>query len=221
MEDTNETISRQLDYIARLEAESPEGRLGVWPTLFHTPRTVGSPKLDSHLLGLTARPHARGKALDAFTGSGAVAAWYADQVESVSIWDINSHALKFAAEKLKKICKIVQPLQDEQLVRSFGEYHTITANPPYTSRSATTNSERVCFDPNHTGTKSFIYILPELLASDGKAFLSWVSYADFDLLETWINQAGELEWEIASTIREPAAEPSGNMTEFRVYQVSR
>lgn len=213
--------SRQIRYVSRLEAEESEGRKGFWPKEIFTSRTVGTPKIDSHLLGLVARSYARGAALDLFTGSGVVAAWYGDIVESVHCTDLNPAAINEAEARLSQMQGVYSFELVDGLPETIKPYDLITANPPYSGDHTSNFSEMVCNDPGHRSLIETVSKLHKYLSTTGKALISWADYESFDFLEGILEENRNLDFEVISSIRDPATPSSEEYFEYRIYMLTR
>ena len=212
--------NRQTSYLRRLQAGDPATRRALWPCAVVTPVLVAVPKIDSHLVGLTARSFAHGKALDLFSGSGVVAAWLDGMVDSVHCCDISNNALDCARVYLATMSFRSTFERADVFPAQVKKYDVVTANPPYSNKEPKSEADRICYDPEHTAVRKLIERLDRFLSDDGCAFISWPSFESFWKFEDFVALNGSLESCIVAEIVE-SHKSSERSVVYRVYKISK
>jgi len=215
----NDPTSRQIAYLERLSSDDASMRLGFWPNEISTPLGVATPKADSHLLGITARPFARGDALDLFSGSGIVASWLVGKAERMCCCDLSQNALSYAEANLARSFKAFESKQGDVFPSGTDmQYNIITANPPYSDRSIDTGYSEVCFDPGNIATRKLLANIHRYLSNEGVALVSWANFASFQKFEGWARENEKICANVQSNMIEPP-DNSGDAIEYRVYRI--
>lgn len=162
---------------------------------------VAHPKIDSDLLALVAARLARGSVLETCAGSGAVGLSIASQATTLTLVDVSRPAVACAAANTTRLGFQNRTLiiEADLFPPHFEPYDLIIANPPYTSRSAITDVERIVWDEGHKLILRLLEALPTALAQGGRACITWPDFEDFALFESWCSTR-RLEFVVAASV---------------------
>lgn len=209
-------IDRQRAYLDRLVDGAGNAPV-LWPGWRTMPAGVAQPKLDSHLLALAALPHARGRILDTFAGSGIVGFTLRPRAEALHFIDVSPEAVAAIRAQCAADDATVVAEVGDVFPRGTDRFDTIVANPPYTDATPVRMVDRVCFDADHASTRRFFAGLMDYLAPGGNAFVSWADYAG-EPIEGWSASAG-LSCEVCATLDEPSKVDAPASIRYRVYRL--
>jgi release factor glutamine methyltransferase len=147
---------------------------------------------DSELLAETMDVTSGDTVLDLCTGTGIVALKAAlTGAKRVIGTDLNPAAIANANEnkKLHKLANL-EFMETNLFPIPARQFDVVTINPPYTNNEAP-DKTAICFwDKDNNVMKTFFERLGEYLALDGKAYVTWSSFADKTLLPALAKEHG-------------------------------
>lgn len=179
---------------------------------------VFSPKPDSILLARKMKIQEGETVLDTCAGTG-IQTIYAAKIKNASkvySCDINPYAvanikLNVKKHKLEKKVKVFRTNLFPETKRLFD---VIVANPPYTDCKPKNIVEKSVWDPEHKTLKNLLKEAKKYLKPNGRVYLSWANFADFDLFEKLTKYYKYHYREIAKD-----KDPSDNRIEYRIYEL--
>lgn len=173
------------------------------------------PYLDSELLAKSVRVAETEVLLDVGTGSGLVALVAAETSPRVVATDINPAAVETArlnADRLGLADRLTVHETDLFPPPEIGPFDVITFNPPYSDHTAADLAERSVWDPGHAAMKRFFGGLNAYLGPEGRLYITWADFADFQVLEDMIAAHGGRYFRVA--------EARDEISLFAVYEAA-
>jgi len=159
------------------------------------------PQRDTVLLAKTVKVSGEETVLEPCSGSGFISIYLAKKAKHVYSTDINKSAVENIKEnvKLHNLGDKVSVFHCDLFPDTDTKYDVIVANLPYTDSKAANDVEKCVWDENHATTIKFFKEVKEHIKEDGKIYLSWGNFADFDFLEGLARESGFSMEKVAST----------------------
>ena len=154
----------------------------VYPNVFY-------PGADTELIVKTIKLNGNETVLEPCSGTGVISLFIADKAHKIIATDINSYAIKNIKANIEKFnLKNIEVIKTDLFPKNKEKYDVIIINPPYSDFKANDFTEKSMWDKNHKTTKKFLQNAKTYLKENGKIFLSWANFADFNFIENEINK---------------------------------
>ncbi|MFT4303023.1 MAG: methyltransferase [Candidatus Woesearchaeota archaeon] len=141
------------------------------------------PHSDTILLANSVKTKKTDKILETCAGTGYISIKLAKKVKEITIADISKHAVKninknIELHNLKTKAKAIKCNLIPQ-----EKYDIIVINPPYTNHTAKNVVEKSVWDKDNNTTIKFLKIAKTHLRKNGRIYLSWGKFANYDFIE--------------------------------------
>lgn len=192
VEDFEDTIKAQGKRLERMKNRKGRYKTEVHGKEFIVLPRVFYPGTDSVLMIETVLFDPEDIVLDSCAGTGIFSVFAANKAKKVIAVDVNKFAIENVKENTKlyklgdKITAIVGDLFPDFEIK----FDKISINPPYTDNFATDVVERSVWDKGNKTTRKFFKKVKDYLKPDGKIYLSWANFADYDFIENLIKESG-------------------------------
>lgn len=211
-------IARQTDAVKKwLSADKPKiekfGKLDliILPKVF-------SPKTDSILLASKMKIRKGNIVIDTCAGSG-IQTIYAVLKGASMVYscDINLFAVENIKLNVKKYNfeNKIKVFKTDLFPKLDIKADVIIANPPYTDNIAKNITEKSVWDKDHRTLKILFKRIPNYLNEDGRVYISWANFADFELFEKLLKQ-----YKFVFKIIAKQKSKSDRRIEYRIYELS-
>lgn len=179
---------------------------------------VFSPKPDSILLAKTMKIKRGETVLDTCAGTG-IQTIYAAKIKNASkvySCDINPYAVTNIELNVKKhkLEKKVKIFRTNLFPKTKMLFDVITANPPYTDHKSKNIVEKSVWDSEHKTLRNLLREAKNYLKPNGRIYLSWANFADFNLFE---NLAKHYKY-VCKTIAK-CKDPSDKRIEYKIFEL--
>ncbi|MCB9358906.1 methyltransferase [Candidatus Woesearchaeota archaeon] len=188
-----EHLEKQKKLLQRISAAKPEicnfNGTNIWclPNVFY-------PHKDTILLAETALARIRPDEtiLEPCAGSGYITVILAKKASSMTATDINPDSVKNIKENviLHEFIDKVEVIECDLFPEDGKKYDVIVINPPYTDNPISNVVERSVWDPGHATLNRFLDKAKDHLTEQGRIYLSWADFADFDFIEKTTDEKG-------------------------------
>lgn len=123
--------------------------------------------------------------LEACSGTGVISIFLSKYAKSITATDINPAAIENIKANMKKhnLEGKIKAIKTDIFSKEQSKFDLIVINPPYTDNEAKDIIEKAIWDKNHNTIKKFLRKAKNYLRKDGKIYISWANFADFDFIE--------------------------------------
>jgi len=173
---------------------------------------VFSPSGDTKLLVKNIKVNPNDIVLECCSGTGAIAIHIANKVKEIHCTDISPYSIKNINANAKKFNLNINFYQCNLFPPINKKYDVIIINPPYTDNLTKNVVEQAFWDKDHKVINDFLINAKKYLTQNGKIYLSWADFADFDLIENLFTKYIYKYKEIAKS------EYKGNL--YKIYELT-
>ncbi len=177
----------------------------VYPNVFY-------PGTDTELIIKTIKLNGNESVLEPCSGTGVISLFISDKVKKITATDINPSAIENIKANIEKFnLKNIEVIKTDLFPETKEKFDLIIINLPYSDNKARDIVEKSMWDKDHKTTIKFLKKAREYIKENGKIYLSWANFADFNFIE---KAAKENNWNIKQI-----SESNGNNYIFRVYEL--
>ena len=150
----------------------------VFPNVFY-------PATDTKLLIETVKTNGSELVLEPCSGTGVISIFLAKNVKEIIATDISNYAVENIKANINKYnLNNIKVLQADIFPKNDFKFDLIIINPPYSDRQANDLVERSMFDKGNSAVKKLLRECRNYLKKNGKIYLSWANFADFEFIES-------------------------------------
>lgn len=207
------TIEAQKKRIVRMKSRKDKYSIPVAGKEIIMLPKVFYPGRDTILMLETVRFRKGDVVLDSCAGPGAFAIFAADKANKVIAVDVSEYAVANIRENAKHhgLEDKVLAVQGDLFPKSDMKFDKILINPPYTDNKPNDVVERSVWDEGNKTTRKFFKKVKNHLKKNGKIYLSWSNFADYNFVEQLAKDSG-------FQIKQLSEAPEGER-QYRIYEL--